>query len=177
VAVAFRKAVLSDARKIWELVRGSKILDLNSPYAYLLLSSHFADTSVVAETASDGALVGFVAAYVPPTKPDTIFVWQVGVRPQCRGRGLAGRMLHELCERVQPQGLQFLEATVTPSNQPSLSLFRAFARNNDAPCSEEILFSRELFPRDTSHDSEILLRIGPLSDVVAVKKENLDASV
>lgn len=121
--------------------------------------------------------MGFVAAYVPPTKPDTIFVWQIGVSSHCRGRGLAGRILQELFERVRLQGVRFLEATVTPSNRPSLSLFRAFARNNDAPCSEEPLFSRDLFPPDTSHDSEILLRIGPLTGVVAVEKENLNASV
>ncbi|HBQ24847.1 MAG TPA: diaminobutyrate acetyltransferase, partial [Syntrophomonas sp.] len=38
-----------DGRGIWELVKSTRVLDLNSAYSYLLLSKYFSDTCVVAE--------------------------------------------------------------------------------------------------------------------------------
>lgn len=148
-----------DARDITELVRRVSKLDANSPYAYLLLCSHFADTGLVRR--EDGRLVAFVLGYRPPEQPDTYFLWQVGVDPACRGRGLAGRMVTRLLRRLEGRGVRFLEATVTPSNEASAALFRGVARRLEAPCEERTCFAKELFPPGDAHEDEILFRVGP----------------
>lgn len=148
-----------DARDVTELVRRVAKLDANSPYAYLLLCSHFADTGLVRR--ENGRLVAFVLGYRPPAQPDTYFLWQVGVEPACRGRGLAGRMVIELLRRLEGQGVRFLEATVTPSNEPSAALFRGVARRLGAPCEERPYFAKELFPPGDAHEDEVLFRVGP----------------
>jgi len=158
VEVAIRAPELGDAGAIWALVRDSGTLDVNSPYAYLLMCSHFSGTSVVAVVAGD--LVGFVAAYCPPGDGDTAFVWQVGVAQSVRGQGVAGRMLDAVVDRA---GARYLEATVTPSNAPSWGLFRGFARRRGVPCEETPRFGVELFPPDGDHEPENLVRIGPLT--------------
>ena len=79
-----RRPAPEDARGIWNLVRESDALDDNSPYAYLLLCSDFADYSLVAERG--GGVAGFIVGYRPPRKPQTLFVWQIGVSPAERGR-------------------------------------------------------------------------------------------
>ncbi|MEX2375678.1 MAG: diaminobutyrate acetyltransferase, partial [Dehalococcoidia bacterium] len=71
-----------DAAPIWQLVHDDGGLDLNSPYAYLLVCTDFAQTSLVATDAT--GVVGFIAAYRPPTRPDATFVWQVGVAKRAR---------------------------------------------------------------------------------------------
>jgi len=102
-----------------------------------------------------------VLGYRPPATPDVYFLWQVGVAPESRGQGLAGRSVIALLRRLEPEGVRFLEATVTPSNEASAALFRGVARRLGAPCEERPLFGRELFPAEDDHEEEILFRIGP----------------
>jgi L-2,4-diaminobutyric acid acetyltransferase len=136
-------------------VRATESLDLNSPYAYLLLCSDFADTSLVAER--DGELVGFVGAYRPPARREAIFVWQILVAET--GRGIGTQMLAALLELKGCAGVRYLEATVTPSNAPSRALFTRFARERGVGCREQVAFSADLFPGD--HESEVRLITGP----------------
>jgi L-2,4-diaminobutyric acid acetyltransferase len=146
-----------DGARMWELARDSRGLDLNSPYSYLLWCRDFAATSVAAR--SGGDLVGFITGYVRPDAPDTVVVWQVTVGATQRGRGLAARMLHHLADRLAPAGVRFLEATVTPGNEPSARLFAGFARDRDARLDRSTLFDAAVFP--VEHDPEVLMRIGP----------------
>ena len=150
----------SDAAAVWALVQKTPALDANSPYAYLLLCTDFAATGAVAEAGD--ALVGFVLGYRPPTRPEAYFVWQIAVREDQRGRGLGRALLDTALANVVTRGVSFLEATVTPSNQASQSLFAGFANRVGAPCREVPVFPSELFP-DGRHEREILLRIGPLA--------------
>lgn len=135
------------------------MLDRNSVYAYLLVAEHFADTSVVAER--DGQLLGFISAYRPPPKPDTVFVWQVGVAKAGRGSGVATGMLFDIIRRPACAPVRYLDTTVGPSNKASQALFRGFARRLGTDVSETELFGRELFPDPAAHEPEILFRIGP----------------
>ena len=158
-AVALGVPQTRDGKAIHALVGACKPLDLNSTYAYLLLCEHFADTCVMARR--DGAAVGFVSAYVPPKRSDTIFVWQVAVAAAARGEGLGRRMLREVLQRPAVRGCRWLETTVTPTNVPSTRLFRGLARELCAPLEERPMFQEEDFGAER-HEAETLFRIGPI---------------
>jgi L-2,4-diaminobutyric acid acetyltransferase len=158
VGVTLRPARARDAAAIWRVLPAVGNLERNSAYAYLLLCTHFADTSIVAER--DGAIVGFVLGYRPPSQHDAMFVWQVGVAPEARGAGLASHMLDRLLANHGCAGVRMLTATVSPDNTASLALFRAFARRRGVPCVEAPCFPADLFPHP--HPDENLLQIGPL---------------
>ncbi|MCB9730581.1 MAG: diaminobutyrate acetyltransferase [Deltaproteobacteria bacterium] len=144
---------------MWTLVRDSGVLEANSCYAYMLLCTHFADTCLVAER--DGRGVGFVAAYRPPTHPDAVFVWQVGVSAEARGQGLGKRLLHALLRSPGCRDVHFLEATVGSSNVASQRLFRAVARELGVDCAVQRGFSGADFG-PLAHEDEELFRIGPI---------------
>ena len=154
-----RRPRAADAAGIWQLVERTPSLDSNSPYAYLLLCTDFASTGAVAELG--GEIAGFVLGYRPPARPEACFVWQVGVGETARGRGLAGALLDHVLSGLLAEGVRFLEATVTPSNGASWSLFRSFARRAGVACREAPAFPSTLFP-DGDHEEEVLVRIGPL---------------
>lgn len=160
-APAFRRPTANDAAAVCRLVRDSRVLDPNSAYAYLLLCSHFADTSRVLE--EDGRIVAFVLGYRRPDAPEAIFVWQVGTAAEARGRGHAKRLVLDLVTAERARGARFLDATVTPSNAASAALFRGVARALGAPCGESLAYPSELFP-DPGHEDEILFRIGPFPE-------------
>ncbi|OIJ14023.1 diaminobutyrate acetyltransferase [Anaerobacillus arseniciselenatis] len=153
------KPSVSDGALMWELVEQST-LDSNSPYKYIMMCEYFRDTCVVVK--EDEKLVGFITAFIPPENPDVIFVWQVGVDSSQRGKGLASKMLNELVSRTACKDVQYLEATVTPSNVASQSLFRGFAKKQQTRCVVQECFSSDLFPGD-DHEEEYTFRVGPLS--------------
>jgi L-2,4-diaminobutyric acid acetyltransferase len=157
-----RPPARTDAAAIHELVNQSGGLEANSRYAYLLLCDHFGETGVVAER--DDRLEGFVAGYLIPVRPDTVFVWQVGVAESARRTGLGKRLLRALVRRPACREVHHLEATVTPSNQASQRLFRSFARELGAPCREGPGYPASEFG-DQAHEDEVLFRVGPFGEI------------
>lgn len=148
------------------------MLDVNSLYCYLLLCSHFASTSVVAEL--QGEAVGFTTGYRLPDRPEVLFVWQIGVDQSARGKGLAASMLESLLDRDGCAEVRFIEATVTPANAASKALFHSLARRFGTACVETPCFSEEVFGAE-AHEVENLLRIGPFP-VGQERKDRMGAS-
>ncbi len=154
---------LRDGAAVWALIRDAGGLDLNSPYAYLLLCERFAATSLVAR---DGqGLAGAVLGLRLPTQPDTLFVWQVAVAPRARRSGLGLAMLSALARARGCAGISYLEAHVGPDNAASEALFRAFARAAAARLELRQGYAASDFP--TPHAPERLFRIGPFCFVAA----------
>ncbi|MBU8908879.1 diaminobutyrate acetyltransferase [Desertibacillus haloalkaliphilus] len=157
--LTFEKPSLEDGSAMWELVNNST-LDQNSAYKYIMMCEFFAETCVVAK--ENGKLVGFVTAFIPPERPDVVFVWQIGVDASQRGKGLASKILNELVAREACKDVRYLEATVTPSNVASQSLFRRLARDHNTECEVKECFAEELFPGE-GHEAEDTFRIGPFN--------------
>jgi L-2,4-diaminobutyric acid acetyltransferase len=160
MTVTYRRPTRLDAARVHALVRASPPLDVNSAYAYLLVCTHFSETSVVAE--QNDRLLGFVSAYLEPANPGVVFIWQVAVAPRARGLGVGRRLLREVLARPSCAHARFLETTITPSNDASWRLFRALAREYDARCEPVATFSGAEVGGD-DHEDEQLLRIGPLT--------------
>lgn len=156
--VVLRQPSPGDAQDIHRLISECPPLDLNSLYAYLLLSEHFASTCVIAVL--DGEVLGFVSAYVPPGREDVLFVWQVAVHDKARGQGLGRHMLQELLARSGLGKTRYVETTVSPDNQASRRMFEGLAKAVQAPLKVSPFFGRELFGQQ-AHEEEPLIRIGP----------------
>jgi len=155
--LCFRKPQVEDGPSIWNLVKDST-LDLNSTYSYLMMCRYFADTCIIAEQEKE--IVGFVNAFLEPDAKNTLFVWQVAVVKSQRGKGLAANLIKRLLQAEACKDVCFVEATVSPSNLPSSSLFCGLARDLDTRCEISECFSADLFPGG-KHEEELLYRIGP----------------
>lgn len=154
--LAVRRPRPSDGAHMWTLARDSGELDLNSSYAYLLMARDFASTCRIA--LCDNEIVGYLLGYRPPERPSHLFVWQVAVRDDQRGRGIAARMIDHLLDTCD--GLDALEATVEESNAASRALFAGIARQHGA----ELAWSEGIPSADfpDGHAGEPMLRIRPL---------------
>lgn len=160
-----RRPVDADAIVMHRLVADTGVLDLNSTYAYLLMATDFADTSIVAD--DNGELSGLITGYSPPTRPEVLFVWQVAVAPSAQGTGLGGAMLDALVHRVRNDRGGYpvtVEATVAPDNTASRALFGGFARRQGVPITESPHFSGALLDAGEGHEDEPILRIGPIAE-------------
>ncbi len=158
--LSVRSPNVTDAAAIWRLVCACEALDDNSCYAYLLLCSDFADTCLV--SCDGNRLAGFVAGYVPPKRPDVVFVWQIGVDPRYREQGLGRQLLSQLIDRA-PDDTRYLEATVTPNNHGSRRLFQSLADSRGWTLTTSRHFDTIHFA-DQEHEEELLIRIGPFTE-------------
>ncbi|MBM7598875.1 L-2,4-diaminobutyric acid acetyltransferase [Virgibacillus halotolerans] len=157
----FRKPNKEDGAPVWELVKQTGVLDLNSSYSYIMWCEIFSETSIVAER--EGKIVGFISGFIHPDTRDTLFIWQVAVNESEQGQGLATKMLFELLNRDFDQQLDYLEATVSPSNTPSNHLFWGLANKLESNCVISDYILAEDFPNEEEdHEEEILFRIGPI---------------
>lgn len=158
--IIIRKPQIGDGVRIHKLVQKCKPLDINSLYSYLLVCIHFDQTSVITELNNE--IVGYISAYINPNHNKTLFVWQVAVSPDIRGHGLATKMIMDILNREQIKSVEFIETTVTPSNQASMSLFRKIASQLNGNIQKSPFFTSDLFGK-SNHEEELLLRIGPLT--------------
>ncbi|MEW5250092.1 diaminobutyrate acetyltransferase [Microbulbifer discodermiae] len=165
--ILLRPPLLEDGSATFRLIDSCPPLDMNSRYCNLLQCSHFADTSVVAE--ANGEQVGFISGYMLPNRLDTLFIWQVAVAKQARGDGLASRMLMDIIRRTQCESVRFIETTITEDNHASWALFRGIAQS----LSTQLHYSRWIDRQkhlDNQHESELLVRIGPITQITESTK-------
>ncbi len=160
--LSFRTPVADDGPAIHALVERCKPLDLNSRYCYIILCEHFSSTCVVVEQGDE--VLAVITAYIPPDRQDTLFVWQVAVDTRFRGQGLAKKMLTHLLQRNHLKHIQYVEATVNPSNDASRSIFKSLAKASQCPIDEALLFPAVMFG-EGDHEQENLIRVGPIGSV------------
>ncbi len=169
-AIKFRSPSALDGNAITALVENSPPLDTNSAYCNLLQCSHFAQTCVVAE--SNNQILAWLSAYIPPEQQDHIFVWQVAVHPEARGKGLAKRLLIALLKRAALANVQYLITTITQDNQASWSLFEGFAKSHHLNLSKTPHFEKEQHFQGV-HETEFLVKIGPFNRTAVLSNQGV----
>lgn len=141
----FRKPTKDDGAAVWELIKDTGVLDLNSSYSYLMWCEIFSETSIVADR--EEGTVGFISGFIHPDHPKTLFIWQVAVNESERGKGLGTKMLFQLLQREACEHVAYIEATVSPSNTPSSNYLRVLRKSLTQIVKLTIIFQQMTFPK------------------------------
>jgi L-2,4-diaminobutyric acid acetyltransferase len=162
--ITLRAPTSEDGPDVWRLIRDSGSLDENSRYFNLVQCDFFGDTCVIAEMG--GEVVGWVSAFLTPEDPETLFIWQVAVDEEARGKGLAKRMLDELLEREACADVKRIHTTITADNEASWALFNSFADRVDAPLERDAHFEQTRH-FEGHHETEYMVTIGDFENPAA----------
>lgn len=157
-SIALRRPVIDDAAAMWHISDRTAIRDTNSLSHYLLMCRDFSDTSIAAYY-QDG-LIGFITAYLRPSSPTVLFVWQTAVDPDINAPGLATQMLNTLVDRAVMRGVSYIETSINRRNCLFRMMLRRFAHERGAQIECNLLFDDWVLP--DNHEAEVLHRIGPL---------------
>lgn len=174
--ITVRTPEVADAAAMHQLAITSG-LDENSEYSYMMVCHYFGRTSAIASV-SGGApeqVAGFVSGFLVPESPSELFVWQIAVSPEHRGMGIAGKMLDSLVNRLRPHGLNYVQATINPSNKASISTFSSLAGRLNCEMSNKVAFRPDQFSGE-GHEAEVLYRIGPVKAAPKNFKDSPGAS-
>lgn len=158
--INIRNVALADIKDVYRLLVANRpYVGLNSRYTYYLLARDFSNTCLIAE--DEGKIVAFSSGYIPPSRSDTFFNWEVVVHKDYRGNGIQKSLL---LHQIKMTGVTYFESTVNPSNEFSKRNLYELAILLNTHCSESLLFNEEDFEND-GHEAEYLFRIGPISQV------------
>lgn len=146
-----------DSKKIFNLVKNTKVLDINSEYLYLLQTTHFRNTCCVVK--EEDNIVGFISGYVHPQRNNVLFIWQVAVDEKVRGKSIAKKMMLDILKREENKNIKYINTTVSPSNKASIRAFEKLAQDLNTKIKGENFFEIEDFI--SSHEEEVLYEIGP----------------
>ena len=160
-----RKPTATDGYAVNQLIQQCPPLDTNSAYCNLLQCSHFSDTCVIAHGDSTNTAIGFISGYILPRRANTLFVWQVAICEQARGQGLASQLIQQQLQQANQANsapIEYIETTITADNQGSWALFTRLAASLGAKLEKSPHFERQRH-FNGAHDTEFLVRIGPLA--------------
>lgn len=157
-SVACRAPQAGDGAAMFEVVRATGVLELNSAYAYVMMADLFGATCAIAERGS--RVVGCLVGMRPPRTPTALFVWQIGVHPDARRQGIALSMLEHVLSRADNRDINELLTTIGTRNEASEGMFRAFARRHGASIEPVGGYPADFFP--AAHEAERMFRIAGL---------------
>lgn len=152
------KPVKNHFNDVFNLVLDSKVLDVNSEYLYLLQTIHFPDTCSVA--LDNEKVVGFVSGYIIPNEKNKLFIWQVAVDSNYRGQNIALKLIDFIIKNNE-NSIEFVNTTVSPSNNSSIRVFQKLANSYNCPINHIDCFKANDFIN--SHEDEVLYEIGPIN--------------
>src|SRR5699024_10839939 len=144
----------ADGAAVAELICSCAPLDVNSTYAYLLLTEHFAQTCVIATKGSQA--VRFIAAYQPPSQEHVLFVCEGAVPSSMRWQRLAVRMLEHILQRTHCQEVRYIDTTVARYNQASRRMYYRLADQYQTELNELPFFETYQFDEATQPQTDPL---------------------
>lgn len=118
--------------KVYDLVRRCPPLEIYPAHLYKILIRFFGDNCYVAH--KDGQLIGWVMGFISTVKPDTYFLWQIGIDSEMQGTGLGTKLLKFLENDLRAKNCRRIELTIDPENIPSRKLFN---KNGYRNCSRD----------------------------------------
>jgi len=123
-----RKALESDIQSIINLLNDCKpYVHPHHEYVYWILGNFYQSTTFVCVESE--RLIGFICG-LPSIDQSTIFVWQVCIHPDFRGRGIGLGLIKLLFESSEQFGFNNLQLSITANNSISKSMFKKFSENN-----------------------------------------------
>ena len=103
---------------------------------------------------------GFTSGYIVPGRQDRLFIWQVAVHSDARGKSLGKSMILDILRRPVCREVRELHTTITPDNKASQAVFGSVAKTLETDAATNVLFEKEDH-FDGQQSSEVLWRIGP----------------
>ncbi len=124
-----------DASQILNLVEvcGPYVAPYNV-YAYWILENYYHSTCKVVE--ENNRIIGFVSG-MPSIDKGSIFIWQICVRKDYRGKGVATLLLDSLFHTAKENKFEKVELSISESNYASQNLFKGYSQKNNLSIVEK----------------------------------------
>ena len=128
---------LSKFKEISSLVAECEGLVAHDNHFYKIILNYFGNSSFIA--IDDNRVLGWVFGFKSQFDPNIFFLWQLGVHPKVRRRGVGLQLIERLIEVARGLGSTKMRSTVIRENVASRDLFEKCGFNNISESKENFL--------------------------------------
>ena len=116
-----RTARPEDAGEIHGFIGKIEGLVQHPGHFYSIMARYFGDSFFLME--EDSRIIGLVWGFISQMDTDTLFLWQIGVAGEYRGKGVSYRLLDRFISYAREKGCMRVRATVETGNFASWKMF------------------------------------------------------
>jgi L-2,4-diaminobutyric acid acetyltransferase len=120
-----RELSIVDAATLQKLTNQCQPLLINDIYVNIFLAKYFENTCFLLK--NSGEAVGFVSGLRSTVEPTIFFLWQLGIIPKLRGKGLSTLLIEKVVKAAQDLGCHRIQFSIAPGNEQSLRAFTTFS--------------------------------------------------
>lgn len=153
--IIIRRAYEQDTSPIYNLVPELAPLTHHTRYTYWNLFRNFGNACFVA--LDQDQPVGFITSHPTTTSENEWFIWQAGIVPEFRGKGLIEELQDRVVEIARESGAIALTTSIESDNTRSLGAFTRMATRLGTSIEE--ISQLDLDSEDKTSVPEILYRI------------------
>lgn len=118
-----RKVNSEDAVLLRTMARKCEPLDVHTPYTYWVVCNFFGDGCFVLQ--ENQQAVGYVMTLI---KEDSLFVWQIGILEEYRGKKHSRVLLTAVERYAREKGLKKMLVSIAPENRNSYHAFHQYCK-------------------------------------------------
>jgi L-2,4-diaminobutyric acid acetyltransferase len=123
--LTIQTCTMADYPALRRVIDESESLDHHTDYTYWVALNQWPSLFLIAKR--NERIIGFAFGLRNDGNPERLFLWQIGVVSSERRRGIATKLVNELCVRAVREGVQELWFTIADEIAPSRALFRKLA--------------------------------------------------
>jgi|SRR5665213_243848 len=153
--ILYGRSQENDTDAIFKLVPELPPLTPHTRYTYWNLFRNFGNTCFIA-TAKNRP-VGFITSHPTTTPSNEWFIWQAGILPEYRGRGLIDELQDRVVNVARESGAVAISTSIEADNPRSFGAFNRMATRLGTTMEEIDRFN--LDPEGDNESPEILYRI------------------
>ncbi len=145
--ISIRNITSDDVATLVGLAHQCPPLEIHTQYTYWVCANYYSRSSFILE--DNKTPIGYVLVV---DSPKAVFLWQIGIIPQYRKKGLSRVLLSACADYAKSEG-KCIETTIAEENIDSLSAVSRFCKNNCfnlESCGEAIVLDStgEVFERE-----------------------------
>ncbi len=123
--ITFRHVKEGDAALLRHLALNCPPLDVHTPYTYWINACFFGTYSFLAYDMKKP--IGYIMCL---PKDDLLFVWQIGLLDEYRGKKLSYSLIKLAFENAENCGIKKMAVTIAPDNLASYNAFKNYCVEN-----------------------------------------------
>ena len=147
--ITIRNVEKTDNALLRHLAKQCPALDLHTQYTYWVNTYYFNKSSFILE--DDGKPIGYIMTL---NTPDVIFIWQIGIIKEYRGKGLSYKLISAVMEYAKSINKP-IEVTIASNNKNSFNAFKSAALKQNLKMIKSDVINIIDLDDDTFSENEI----------------------
>ncbi|HOI76464.1 MAG TPA: GNAT family N-acetyltransferase [Methanofastidiosum sp.] len=123
-----RNCTVEDVDRVRRFVDACKPLELHTSFTYWAIFNYFSNLCFL--MIEDEKLIGFISGIRSSLDKDAVYLWQIGVSKEYRGKKYASRLIDHLIKGAIFLDCNRIQVSISPENESSYNTFLKYTKEH-----------------------------------------------